>query len=29
MPYSGVDAYVRTEVARWTATVKTLGIALD
>jgi len=29
MPYSDVDAYVRAEIARWTATVNTMGIALD
>jgi len=29
MPYSEVDAYVRTEIARWTQTVEELGIALD
>jgi len=29
MPYSEVDAYVRTEIARWMQTVEELGIALD
>jgi len=29
MAYSDVDAYVHTEITRWTDTVKALGIALD